>query len=197
MSHHSVYVFESAGLFKVGMSGDVGQRIRNISASSPLKVNLIFSICLKNKILAFRVERSAHKKLKRMGLHSHFEWFLPSSKNYVVKAVLDSASEICTLLEEKKTSIIEQRRLRGPRRPIKKLAEKEKEILKEVKNREVRRFLDSLTEEDRIRHFLRDRDFRKVSENAGLERKQIRNFFDGKISLDNGSLKKLSDYLEK
>lgn len=67
-----LYVIRAVGtnLVKVGVSGDVERRLRQLQAGSPVELRV------EERIVGTRTtEAHAHRLLKQHGFHRHGEWF--------------------------------------------------------------------------------------------------------------------------
>lgn len=88
-----IYVMESSGFAKVGLTIDVAKRLRGLTASSPVPISLCDALEIRADVASW-CEHIAHKAL--FAFHSHSEWFRCSALEALaaVKAAITSAEEI-------------------------------------------------------------------------------------------------------
>lgn len=68
-----VYVIESGGLFKIGISRSLQERLKNISMNSPARVSVAVVIKPRDFVAARDLEKILHRRFESK--RSHGEWF--------------------------------------------------------------------------------------------------------------------------
>ena len=82
----NVYVVSGGGLYKIGISGDVSNRLATMRGTSPVVLDLVHTVQIVNARL---VEKSLHEKYK--DFNTHGEWFkLSPEQLQEVKDYLDN-----------------------------------------------------------------------------------------------------------
>jgi predicted GIY-YIG superfamily endonuclease len=80
-----LYILESDGFYKIGITNSVERRIKDMSCGNPHEVRLVSKYTLKSKIFAFSVEQRFHKFLRP--LNKRNEWYRLDS--YLISILQD------------------------------------------------------------------------------------------------------------
>lgn len=78
---HYLYIVECESFIKVGITNDMNKRLETLSSSNPFKLSVIDCVQYENQIQAGMVEKMFHHKLKDIGKHVKYEWFINDSES--------------------------------------------------------------------------------------------------------------------
>jgi hypothetical protein len=88
-----IYVISDGDSCKIGVAGDINDRISGLQTASPKKLNVGYRLKCKNSRVAYKIEKIAHKILSGKRLEG--EWFSCSTEEAILsisEAVLEFAA---------------------------------------------------------------------------------------------------------
>lgn len=84
-----VYIIMDSGQYaKVGVSHNVGRRLKILQTGNPQKLRVYALLRCENRQAAYELESAIHKIFKKHGSHTHGEWFKWSLAGPVYKKYL-------------------------------------------------------------------------------------------------------------
>lgn len=92
-----VYIVESAGYIKIGITNDITKRLSSLKTATPFEVNLIYS-CELGEETAYDIEQYIHTKYEKF--NEKLEWFkLSTAQIEDIKNMLENSNEIISKLK--------------------------------------------------------------------------------------------------
>ena len=99
-----VYIMKSLDFYKIGVSENVNERMKNIQAENPMLVELIYRSGEHYPAhkLAYGFEHEYHRILKKHNMHLHHEWFDLTKEmvENVIEWIKEDFAEIDNLIPE-------------------------------------------------------------------------------------------------